>query len=99
VGLGLAICRAIVQAHGGSIQGSNRRAHGSAGARFTHRCHAAAAADDGTGKSTTAMNSPVTPAGYSILVVEDEADIRRFVRLALEPRATPCTRPTACSAA
>lgn len=29
------------------------------------------------------MNSPVTPAGYSILVVEDEAAIRRFVRLAL----------------
>ncbi|MBK7717971.1 MAG: response regulator [Simplicispira sp.] len=29
------------------------------------------------------MNPPVTPAGYSILVVEDEAAIRRFVRLAL----------------
>ena len=29
------------------------------------------------------MNSPVSPAGYSILVVEDEAAIRRFVRLAL----------------
>ena len=29
------------------------------------------------------MKSPVSPAGYSILVVEDEAAIRRFVRLAL----------------
>jgi len=55
VGLGLAICRAIVQAHGGRIQGSNRRAHGSiAGARFTIVLpRGEPPQDDGTGKSTT----------------------------------------------
>ena len=38
VGLGLAICRAIVHAHGGTIQGENREADGRViGARFTIR--------------------------------------------------------------
>ena len=55
VGLGLAICRAIVQAHGGRIHGSNRRAHGTiAGARFTIVLpRGEPPQDDGTGKSTT----------------------------------------------
>lgn len=55
VGLGLAICRAIVQAHGGQIQGSNRRAHGSiAGARFTIALpRGEPPQDDGTGQGAS----------------------------------------------
>ncbi len=55
VGLGLAICRAIVQAHGGRIQGSNRRAQGRiAGARFTIALpRGEPPQDDGTGQGAT----------------------------------------------
>jgi two-component system sensor histidine kinase KdpD len=56
VGLGLAISRAIVQAHGGSIRGENRRdPAGIAGARFTIELpRATPPADDG---SATAVST------------------------------------------
>jgi two-component system sensor histidine kinase KdpD len=50
VGLGLAICRAIVQAHGGTVRGSNRG--GSGGARFTVELpRGKPPADDGSGSA------------------------------------------------
>ena len=59
-GLGLAICRAIVRAHGGDI-----RARRPAGRRRALRVHAA---DAGAGRMTQAM--------HQILVIEDDAAIR-----------------------
>ena len=83
VGLGLAICRAIVEAHGGTIAGETRP---DGGARFIDRAAARRAA---RGSMRSRRKSPRGGRGMSeptprILVVEDEAEIRRFVRLSLE---------------
>ena len=66
-GLGLAICRAIVRAHGGEIAAGRP-----AGRRRALRVHAA---DDGAGAVTQAM--------HQILVVEDDAGIRDVLRVLL----------------
>ena len=60
VGLGLAICRAIVEAHGGTIEGHNREAEGVVqGARFdiTLPC-GTPPSDLGTAASAEELHAP-----------------------------------------
>ncbi len=73
VGLGLAICRAIVRLHGGQIWAERRIP---AGAAFS--LHAAARRC-----ARHARGTGLTEARPTILLVEDEPEIRRFVRTSL----------------
>ena len=89
VGLGLAICRAIVEAHGGTIRGETRP---SGGARFTIELPRGepppidslpveeTEPEHAAWRDLGRMSEPRS----RVLVVEDEPEIRRFVRLALE---------------
>jgi CheY-like chemotaxis protein len=76
VGLGLAICRAIVEAHHGKIVGTNRAG---GGVTFSlSRCRWAVHPVAESRRSVMAEPLPVA------ILVEDERQIRRFVRTALE---------------
>ena len=71
-GLGLSVCRGMIEAHDGSL---DVRSEAGAGATFTIRLPidvAPPAAGDAP--------SPAGPAGGSVLVVEDEPDIRELLR-------------------
>ena len=74
MGLGLAICEAIVQAHGGSIAASNRE-DGPRRAVLLHTSQRRATGE--TGGIT--MNFSAT-----ILVIEDDQQIRRYIGYALK---------------
>ena len=76
VGLGLAICRAIIRAHGGEIEAQRREG---GGARF-----------DFTLPGRPARSSGMTQAMHQILIIEDEPAIRSVLRALLESENYRC---------
>ena len=77
VGLGLAICRAIVAAHGGRIWAENREGGGAAFHFSLPRVEAPRGDPGGRGHAMTPGLEPL------VLLVEDEPQMRRFLRAAL----------------
>ncbi|MBL8570913.1 MAG: PAS domain S-box protein [Phreatobacter sp.] len=76
-GIGLSICRNVVEAHGGSVALSNQP---SGGARFDLLLPAAEAAT----ASAPKVAGPAAASGLSVLIVDDEADVARSLAEILE---------------
>ena len=80
-GLGLAICRGIVEAHGGRIRAESDGA--GLGARFTFTVPAVEAATAGSHHTDTATPQDVN-GKHSVLIVDDDPHTLRYVRQTLE---------------
>lgn len=76
-GIGLSICRNVVEAHGGSVALANQPA---GGARFDLFLPAAAPSTIGTPQAAM----PRSGRGLSVLIVDDEADVARSLAEILE---------------
>ncbi|MCA0318031.1 MAG: PAS domain S-box protein [Proteobacteria bacterium] len=76
-GIGLSICRNVIEAHGGSVALSNQP---SGGARFDLVLPAAEAAIASAPKAA----GPAATGGLSVLIVDDEADVARSLAEILE---------------
>lgn len=70
-GIGLAVCRGIIEAHGGTISAENS---GSGGARFIITLPVITEPTDRDGKSPTEQSE--RPASNTVLIVDDEKEIR-----------------------
>ena len=81
MGLGLAICRAIVEAHGGTIRAESP---GAGGARFVFTLPLGTPPEIDEAEAAEQEEATMTAHAPNIVVVEDEPQIRRFVRGALE---------------
>ena len=80
-GLGLAICRGIVEAHGGRIRAESDGA--GLGARFTFTVPAVEAATAGSHHPAAATPQDVK-GKHSVLIVDDDPHTLRYVRQTLE---------------
>ena len=80
-GLGLAICRGIVEAHGGRIRAESDGA--GLGARFTFTVPAVEAATAGSHHTDAATPQDVN-GKHSVLIVDDDPHTLRYVRQTLE---------------
>ena len=80
-GLGLAICRGIVEAHGGRIRAESDGA--GLGARFTFAVPAVEAATAGSHHTDAATPQDVK-GKHSVLIVDDDPHTLRYVRQTLE---------------
>ena len=80
-GLGLAICRGIVEAHGGRIRAESDGA--GLGARFTFTVPAVNAATSGSHHPEAATPQDVN-GKHSVLIVDDDPHTLRYVRQTLE---------------
>jgi CheY-like chemotaxis protein len=79
-GLGLAIAERSIESFGGTIRAENRD---EGGARFTIRLRVAPAVTAWSGSAVSVLPAPVAGDGRTVLVVEDEPQLRRLIAHAL----------------
>ena len=82
LGLGLSICRAIVEAHGGRISASSEGA--GRGASFSFDVPLARVEAPKGGEPAPADVAEAAPSVAEILLVEDNKDVLRYLKLVLE---------------